>query len=92
MNLHNEYAEFKLTFDQKMMINAGLSPFGSLKRTKMGLFNGMEGKINNDVLDYYAGLSDARMEDEDFDSYRNRLVFQKNLLKFRRMFYNYSEV
>jgi hypothetical protein len=47
-------------------------------------------KLNNDMINYYAGIGPARRENESFEDYKNRTKFQKALFKYRAHIYDYS--
>lgn len=45
--------------------------------------------ITNEVLDFFAGIPPQRTDDENYEEYRERRIFQKALYKFRPLFYIY---
>ena len=50
-----------------------------------------ENLINNAVMDFFAAIPPQRTEDENYAEYKERRIFAKALIKFRPLFYNYSE-
>ena len=87
--LHNQYAGFELPEEIKQMYKTGYQPFGSKNMAKM-MFFANEVKLNNDVINYYAGIGPSRRENESFEDYKNRQKFQKALFKYRAHIYDYS--
>jgi hypothetical protein len=63
--------------------------YGSKRRTKIIDFCRMT-KVTNPIIDGYMKIPPKRLEHETREDYKNRLTFQKDLLRFRSAIYDYS--
>lgn len=88
-DLHNKYASFKVPDEIEMLQKQGVNPIGSKNFTKMVLF-AQENGIDNQIIDEYMALPQSRQEEEEYTNYKNRMKFQKALLKYRPFIYNHA--
>lgn len=60
--------------------------------TRMGkmLSFAMDNQINNQIIDEFMAIKPARQEHETREDYKNRLKFQKDLIKYRSLIYRYK--
>lgn len=89
--LANKYASFKISDETEELYKVGLkSMLGSKEKMKFNQFVGNEmlgkGQLQ-EVMDFFAGIKPERQEYENYESYKNRLKFQKVLYKNRKYFY-----
>ena len=56
--------------------------------TTIDLF-AQENGIDNQIVDEYMALPQNRQEGEEYVNYKNRMKFQKALLKYRPFIYNH---
>lgn len=87
MNLANIYAGYELPEIVNEIVKKGLI---SYRKAKMLAFRD-EFKINNTQISEYMALKPARSENESREDYKNRMVFSKQLLKFRPYIFDYSQ-
>ncbi len=86
MNLANVFAGFEIPELAKQLIKEGKISRGF---AKMMSFND-EFKLTNEQISSFWAMKPAREENESREEYKNRLNFQKQLLKYRAYIFNYS--
>lgn len=86
MNLANIYSGYQLPELVKQLVKLGNISF---RKAKMLSF-AEEFKLTNDHIDEYMHQKPARSENEMREDYKNRMVFSKQLLKFRPYIYDYT--
>ena len=65
--------------------------YGSRLFTKMVAFS-LNVNLNNQMIDFWMQFGPKRLEQESYESYKIRMKFQKNLLKYREWLYAFPKI
>lgn len=88
MNLANIYAGYELPEIVQELVRLGRISF---RKAKMLSFKD-EVKLTNAQISEYMSLKPSRSENESREDYKNRMVFSKQLLKFRPYIYDFNKM